>query len=399
MKYTILAAAPLVLSACFFEKIETQDPNSIEVLSYEVELEESPADLIEEPSANLGVAAKKVETDDEFAYLGRVDAPEVAGKTVQANIVEFKGDYAIVGYNTAGDDFAGAMQVFKFKASDLEDEIDKTLTEVLLNNLDIQALHLKGNDLYFGGHTFVDDGRPGTSFIGKIPYKNFNANDIRDQLEFFDLGNGVTSIVEAKGVLYVAIGGETGGLLTLNSSLDSLSYTPNADIRQLLEHSDDIISVSGDVNGTSRLDNMSEDETIYEFTNTTSDEHRNDLIEHSKLYYVARADAGLDIVSEDGDLEYHLDNPAALDADLSKTHANGVSRDGHRIFLAQGEYGFRYIEYDEKDQEHELLGYFPYHELTNDHQENYSANALRYSKNHLFVASGVGGVMIFTMDD
>lgn len=387
MKLIYFTGFCCLLTSCLFEKLPQERSEAIEIYSYDIEEVGAEVEFLEDLTGFEGVAAKKAPKEESFSFVGQVSAPEVNGKAVQANVVEFKGNLAAVGYNTAGDDFAGALQVFKFKDKKLE----KKLTEVTLNNLDIQALWVQGSELYFAGHANPEV-YGGTSFVGVAKIDKLSSQDISASLKFYTVGNGITSLVIEGSDVYAAVGGTGGGLLTLNKDLDSLSFEADDDLRQLLIEDDELVSLSGDVDGVAQIFNYETQASIYNFTSATQEETRNDFIFSEGYFYVARANAGMSVIDTDGNLIYEIANPNSQ----LETHANGVTREGDFLFLANGEYGFRYIQLD-SEETYTVKGYEPYSGQVDDTNQNYSANSLRFRSNYLVVAAGVGGAMVYQL--
>ncbi len=92
---------------------------------------------------------------------------------------------------------------------------------------------------------------------------------------------------------------------------------------------------------------------------------------------------------------WQADNPAGNDPAI-KTNTNSVSADGNLLFTANGNYGFRIFRIKNGNfSETELVGFVPFDELKAG-EEYYSANHVTFRGNTLFVASGVGGVNVYT---
>lgn len=389
MKLIYLTGFCCLFTSCLFEKLPQERSEAIEIYSYDIEEVGTDVEFLEDLTGFEGVAAKKAPKEESFSFVGQVTAPEVNGKAVQANVVEFKGNLAAVGYNSAGDDFAGALQVFKFKDKKLE----KKLTEVTLNNLDIQALWVEGSELYFAGHSNPEV-YGATSFAGVAKIDKLSSQDISASLKFYNVGSGITSFVIEGTDVYAAVGGVGGGLLKLNSDLDSLSYEADEDLRQILTEQGVLYSLSGNLDGVAQVFNYDTQTSIYDFSSSTQEETRNDFVFSEGYFYVARANAGMSVIDTEGNLIYEIANP---NSNL-ETHANGVTREGSFLFLANGEYGFRYIDLD-SDENYTVKGYEPYSGKVDETNQNYSANSLRFRSDYLVVAAGVGGAMVYKLTD
>src|SRR5262245_1278324 len=76
-----------------------------------------------------------------LTLVGTVRSPVVDGRVVQANDVEIYGQTAVIAYNVAGGEFAGAVQVIDFT----NPEHPEIVSEVLYRAADANAVALEGN--------------------------------------------------------------------------------------------------------------------------------------------------------------------------------------------------------------------------------------------------------------
>ncbi len=112
---------------------------------------------------------------------------------------------------------------------------------------------------------------------------------------------------------------------------------------------------------------------------------------------LALSEAGFKVVDLNNEnIIYEAENPELASG---IPYTNSVSSDGRLVFSANGEWGFRVFSVSgKKFDEATLAGYYPFEGVTDSSGQNYSANHVEYKSNHLFVASGAGGVQVFTLD-
>jgi hypothetical protein len=111
---------------------------------------------------------------------------------------------------------------------------------------------------------------------------------------------------------------------------------------------------------------------------------------------LALSQAGWSIISlRTGEEIFSSANPVPSNPSLVTT-SNSVSADGNLLFIANGNFGFQVFELKNGNaSDITRIGFAPFDALKVGN-EFYSANHVAFRGNHLFVASGVGGVNIYT---
>jgi hypothetical protein len=98
---------------------------------------------------------------------------------------------------------------------------------------------------------------------------------------------------------------------------------------------------------------------------------------------------------QDGSFVWETGNPTTGNPAIL-TNTNSVSADNNLLFTANGRFGFQIFRIkDKKFTSVERVGFVPFDELKAG-KEYYCANHVAFKGNHLFVASGAGGVNVYT---
>jgi hypothetical protein len=409
----ILPIFLIFLSGCFLFKQEEKLINSSIYIksstAKQIELKPGQVvDIYEEESASqskifkISKAKKKKDVDHEIKYVARVLPVDVNGLNVQANDIILKSSDAYVSYNYANELFRGAIQFI-----DVEDKDKPEITqEILFEEMDINTLYLDGNKLIFGGaaNPAIYTSK---SFIGIIEnVKSFNVSDISDNLIFFSHSHGVTAITKKGSNYYISAGAEDGKIYITDKNFNIETTIDKADVRDMEEYTNGAIAIKGTTDNTeaAKIMLIKNNSVVKELglTDFSSDYNKATIeMYNNELAFIGMSANGFQVynISNDDALTsvFSLANP-----DSNPKHVtNSVSYSNKLAFIANGEYGVRLVEVKDATKTSsnfgEILGFIDYEGLTDSSSQNYSANHVAYKENHLFVASGVGGVNIYTV--
>ncbi|MBF0432401.1 MAG: hypothetical protein HQK83_14040 [Fibrobacteria bacterium] len=400
----------LVITGCLFNEVRDNKNSNTVLLSQTKEMERMHDTLsvyTEDSSSAKRTAAtvttaKKIPVTD-FTYtitqVARVLPVNIAGTLVQANDIVIQGSQAVVAYNFAGDIFAGAIQVIDISKKG-EPEI---ILELLFNSIDINAVATDGNEVIFGGAADPDKW-PAKAFVGKFNIKNPDPDNIENSFVFLP-SHAVTGITRSGNNYFAASGAKDGALVSLDKNLLPLDTVLIDDIRDVKSFSGGVCIITGITDSkettsyvrtlTTSLDASGQ----WDILNFGSDYHKATLeINGGQTALLGLSEAGTRIISlPDGDELYQNPNPVITSS--LKANTNSVSSDANLLFTANGNYGFRVYKISSSDfSMTEYVGYYPFEGLT-EGGENYSANHVEYQANHLFVAAGVGGVIICVIEE
>jgi hypothetical protein len=328
--------------------------------------------------------------------IGEIRPTTVSGHTVQANDILISGNRAYVAYNTAGEVFDGAVQIIKITGKSMR--IEK---EIRFADMDVIALHLQGEKLYFSGMANPDVFEGNRSFIGSIDVGSPKAAAIVDSIVYLN-SYAATGIAAYDDKLYVSVGAADGGIEILDSLMTPLDDDPVIsadDIRDIEEYSGGVIALAGTTDSVAengRILIIKDDTVAKEITITDFDspEAKATIEVNGDYAYLGLSAKGFQVFDLNNENEiFTLPNPDSIDQHVT----NSISYNEKLIFSANGEYGFRVLRYTPPAASAEKVGYYSFAGKTDGSGQNYSANHIEYRNRYLFVASGVGGISSYLL--
>jgi hypothetical protein len=378
--------------------------------------------------------------DFELAVFNTANIPaiEVDGLLVQSNNIVLSNNKAFISYNYAGDEFKGALQVI-----DITDpyniKIDK---EITFSHREINAIYYEEekNELYFGGATTPEVSNK-KSFVTVVDLnEEFDKTKILNNIVELD-SSSVTGITKAKNTIYVTVGAKDGGVYLFEDNLTAqVSFTKLDDLRDVINNEDYVVGLKGDTDTDTNPSIV-----VYDFNSTKkyqiedldSDYHKASIEffnDKDKLYsdedfnvLTAEAKKGLNLYSlKDDEMKkvYTLENPFN-EKDNTFYYTNSVTSGDGYVFVANGGYGFRILQfnglnnfdytyshgyyglffdflnlgfdnletYTSENEDYKIFDYVGHHKLEDN--SNFSVNELKYNNNLLFAASGRDGVNVY----
>lgn len=345
------------------------------------------------------VFAKKVkDIGYDVVLAARIPAVIVDGSPVHANDIVISGNEAYIAYNYAGDPFRGAIQFIDISKKG-EPEI---IEEILLPSMDVNALYVDGNDLIFGGAADPDIWGF-KSFVGRININDISPTEIAASITQLP-SHAVTGITKTGGSFKITVGAAGGKLVTLSDDFSTQTSIDLSDARDIDSYQNGVIVIAGTTDNEETDGKVvlveGDDTTGTEITvaDFGSDYHKATVeVFEGTTALLALSEAGFKVLDlSDETFVFEAANPE-MEGGLPYT--NSVSSDGSLIFSANGEWGFRVFSVSGKQFDEAILaGYYPFEGVTDSSGQNYSANHVEYKSNNLFVASGAGGVQVFTLD-
>ncbi len=365
--------------------------------------------------------------DKVIKYIARVLPVDVGGATVQANMVRIDGNYAFIAYNTAGDTFRGAIQII---------DISKESRPVVRNTflfpeLDINSLCVDGGTLLFGAAASPDFDLISHSrtFVGTITIAAPETESVimaamkpLNQVPGVPVSGSysVTAITRAGSYYYVAIGAADGGIvrLGLDLNLGTGTFASNPDVRDVCGYAGGVFALKGTADDPAHPANGAilysvdggswSSQALSDFgspykkaTLDLSTVPNAFLWNEDATLFLGLSEAGMQVMSwKSGTLtltsRFSAANPVTGDP-LLLADTNGINFDSLLIFSANGNYGFRVFQTD--PGESPFAAVIGYHDMLGSTYGgvHYSANDVAYRKGFLFVATGAGGVNVYTV--
>ena len=332
-----------------------------------------------------------------LTLVAEVSPPIANGQVLQATSVAIKGKFAYVSYNMRGEPFLGAIDVFDISNPNKP----KLVSEALFLDSDIHSLTFDGNKVYAAEGT----GAPG--FESPAVWESIKTKkgklvleeNARVPLPSFA---GTSAVVSGK-YIYVT-SGNTGGLSVFDKkSLELEAYIDLPDARWVGIEDDRVVVVQGgSPNG--RISVLDEDSltllNTFSFVGADITESKSTVQILGQKALIAAGRGGVQVLSiNTGEVVGTVSRPVVQNLDESVVVTNAVSADGDLMFISNGEAG-AYLaqaaeDFDEGGGDEPLdimlLGKLRFDDLE-------SVNHVEYKDDILFVAAGLGGLKIVTVE-
>jgi hypothetical protein len=344
--------------------------------------------------AELSGPFKPGDIGAQLALVGTVRPPDVDGTIVQANDVDIDGNRAVVSYNTAGDVFAGAVQVIDFS----NPERPRIVSEVLYHDADVNAVALLGSHLYVGMAS--DD--PTLASPALLEELDLTGQSLSQTGTWVDLPSWACTDLAVHGDGVVASVGALGGgvaFLGRNGGLELAGFAPQFDARSVAMDVDAAMGVGGGEGVLERrlLPAMTLDAQV------SVDGYRNEAAKgtievYAHRCYLGAGDGGMQVRGGDGGW---LDGLSCGDLTPGGAQAvvNAVSCANHLAFVAAGPQGIEVVRLGrfrcdgreaEESEGLRLLGQLGL-------EDGASCNMVKAKNDLLVVAAGAGGVKLVSM--
>jgi hypothetical protein len=400
---TMLLLTSLVIFSCDDDNVEGPSNESRIIIGTDLsELSariEYKSDLVEiDTSGTSPYNAPQIQSIDEdtliITLVAEVAPPTHDGISLQATDVSIQGNKAYVSYNVRGETFLGGVDVFSINNR----QQPSLESSIIFTDTDVNGIYQDGNYLYLASAKEpVDLDSPAIleriRLQGGIP---------TDESETIDLASYAgTDVTVSSNKIYATSGADDGAVSIISKNNFNLLVSFPVEDARGVDVDNDMIGV---VAGTpARLlifeDNI--DAPLYDYTLTgaTIDFSKSTIELVGGKAILAVGNGGMQAVcSETGAVIEsfgHLFVPG-LPADATVTNAASV--DGKLMFMSNGEAGVYVASSDNRFDSNsceidnlQMLGHFRF-------DEDQSVNHVAYKNGVLFIASGLGGLKICTVE-
>lgn len=329
-----------------------------------------------------------------LTLVAEVTPPIHDGITLQATDVRIKGKKAYVSYNVRGETFLGGVDIFDIR--DIRQP--KLLSNILFTDSDVNGLVKSGNYLYLA----VATEREEFSSPAVLERIKLSGDLLTDDIVSVDLPSYAATDVDVAGKWIYVTSGAAGGYVSI-LSIESLAKHDSVameDARGVDTDKNDVGVVAGTparlITFDRELATVTNDYTLDGATIPFS---KSTIKLRKKKAILALGDGGTQIVClKDGSVIHREDQPqvAGLSSDVTVT--NAASADKRLLFMGNGEAGV-YVgtaqsNFNSKDcqvDDFKMVGKFRFDDLQ-------SVNHVAFNNNVLFIASGLGGLKILTVE-
>ncbi|MEM8766141.1 MAG: hypothetical protein AAGE43_01755 [Pseudomonadota bacterium] len=352
--------------------------------------------------ASSDFAIQAIESID-LTLIAEIASPVVGGDTLQATSVALSiFDRGMVSYNLRGEARKGAVDWIGNFSSDEP----RVLSQVVFNDTDVNHVSALGSAVYAASAT-DDPNVPFAAVLDRVPLRSDRftlVSYLRQPLTSF----AATSVFRTGSTLYVTSG--NAGEITAHSSwtLDERGAYPLHDARWAALAGDRLVVAQGTPGQLSVFeagDFPGGSLTLlntFPFPGADVPEAKTTVDVAGDHAFVAAGAEGVQIVClDDGAIVGNVPrpDPASLGLDPSVVVTNAVSVDDDLMFISNGEAGV-YVaaaedDFDDYDCDEApslaVLGQLQFGELE-------SVNHVEYEDDYLFVAAGLGGVKIVSVE-
>lgn len=350
-----------------------------ESLTERVKLDNSGVIGLIDPNIPAG-RLLEVASNIPLIMVSQVDAPEFEGKKLQATHVDIDGKYAYVSYNTAGDTYLGAIDIF-----DISNIYSPMITEqAIFKDADISAIEYKNGKLYLAAAVNIDKNTQVTSPANLITV-SVTAGKFSSDFVYTSLPSYVATDVANTNSKTAVTSGNDGVISLFDASKTASAATKMGDLRAVAFGNDKLAVLSG-TSGVHILDPNSLTEMInIPLEADVAGAKRTLDIDKDNLYVAEGANGAGIYKMTDGSLVQKLAIPINPDdVDASEIVTNAVSVDKNLLFMANGGAGISITDVTD------LAAIKTLGVLDLDG----SSNFVRNEEEFIFVATGSGGLQI-----
>ncbi|REG88499.1 LVIVD repeat-containing protein [Algoriphagus antarcticus] len=336
-----------------------------------------------DPSAPAG-RIQEVASELPLVLVSQVDAPVVGGQTLRATHVDIEGNYAYVSYNTEGETYLGAVDIF-----DITSPYSPKITEqAIFSDTDISSLEFKNGKLYLAAAVNIDENSDVTSPANLITVSvsggKFTSGFVYSSLP----GYVATDVVNTNSNTAVTSGND--GIIGLFDATQTPGATSEIeDLRAVAFGSDKLAVLTGNA-GVKILDpnSLSELFTIPMTADVAGAKRTLDIADGNLFVSEGANGAGIYKMT-DGSLIKKLHIPIKPeDVDAGDIVTNAVSVDDNLLFMANGAAGISISDVSN------LAAIKQFGVLDLDG----SSNFVRNEEEFVFVATGFGGLQILKIN-
>ncbi len=319
--------------------------------------------------------------------------PVLDGNALQATDISIEGNRAYVTYALRGDAFGGGVDVFN-----ITDNTKPVLEAgIYIKDSDVNGICVTGNDMYLAiarepgsgveyaalEHFTLKGGLPGT------------------KSDLIDLPSWAATDVTVSGnQVFVTTGAVNGYICILNkTSLALVNQISLEDARGVAAENNKVAVFAGTPAHLYYLNSEGSALADYSLTGATIADSKSTVEVLGGKAIIAAGDGGMQIVClESGDILGEIPVPAVNGLDASVCVANAATANNDLIFIANGEAGVYAVQCDKSLNANQcdtgslqLQGKLVF-------DTNISANDVLYRAGTLFVASGLGGLKIISIE-
>jgi hypothetical protein len=367
--------------------------NDISALNDRLDIKNDIVKMI--PSYEYAEKSTTIEDYDytkNFAFKLRADVnpPTINLVPLMATHVAIKDDYAFVSYNTRGNEYGGAVEIF-----DVSNPTQPFIvSQGVFPYADINAVDYSDGKIYIAGALFNYEQ---LEFNGPALFWVLSVNDqmqINSVDQVIDVRSySANSIKVTEDKIYVT-SGDQGGLTIFDKfSYEEIDYIATSDARSIDINSTNIYAFSGTPGKIDVYDKLTNEFTFQIETGGANTPYaKSQLAVNDEFIFTALSEEGAKMFSTAGEFIRHFPKPTTPEGELEENYVtNSLTLNNQLVFMANGHAGISVGEIvPELDNTVVMLGSMVFEDLQ-------SSNFVMAQDSIVFVASGLGGLKILSI--
>lgn len=332
--------------------------------------------------------------DYELTLVAEVEPPSVDGQVLQATDIQIQGNRVYVSYNVAGGVFKGGVDIFVVT----NPEVPILASNISFDDTDVNGIYVDGSYLYLASASeLYNDTSPALleriSLVGGL----LSTESARVDIPSF----ASTDVTVSGGNVYIT-SGAAGGYVSIidKNSLEKVDSVAIEDARSVATDNQNVAVLAGTNARLYIFDSeLSSLTSQYSLNGATIPFSKSTVELVGNKAVLGLGDGGMQIFClESEEVVGSIEHPIVDGLDPSVTVTNAASVDKSLVFISNGEAGVYMAETDNDITSNkcdvgdlQLLGKLIIGDLE-------SVNHVAFKGNVLFVAGGLGGLKIITVD-
>jgi hypothetical protein len=329
-----------------------------------------------------------------MTLIAEIEPPRVNGLALQATSVSLNDGYAYISYNTAGETYAGGVDVVRVN-SGMDPEL---VSSVVYDSADVHSLYYRDGDLYLAESASEPEGS--LAVVERMRVENGKLQHKARERTFFN-SFAITAVTVQEDRVFVT-SGNTGGLHVLSRETFKADSSIGADDARWVDADDSRVVVVQGMPGRISVYDKAKLALIglWSFAGADIPEAKTTVRLLGGKALIAAGTGGIQLMNlETGKIVGSVAAPEIKGMSASQTVANAADGAGDLIYASNGEAGVYAIQASSNledltgDKEVELtsLGRLAFEGLE-------SVNHVAFDGNILVIATGRGGVKILSVD-
>ncbi len=327
-----------------------------------------------------------------FAFKLRADVnpPTIDGNALMATHVAIKDNFAFVSYNTRGNEYGGAVEIFNVS----DPAQPYIVSQGVFPYADINAVDYSDGKIYIAGallnYEQLEFNGPALFWVISVN-EQMQIVDVDEVVDVISYSANSIKVTEDK--IYVTSGDEGGFTIFDKFTYEQIDYIPTIDARSIDTNSSNTYVFSGLPGKIDIYDNITNQFSFQIETGGANIPYsKSQLAVNEEFIFAPLSEEGAKMFSNSGDLLRHFPRPNTPEGELDENYVtNSLSLNNQLVFMANGHAGISVGEIvPQLNDTVVVLGSMVFEDMQ-------SSNYVMARDSVVFVASGLGGLKILSI--